>query len=205
MSVGERPRGGPSLAERGSELLAQIEELTPAAPGSAQPAVVQAHNSTVQKHNSMVQAHRPVAQPPASLPLPGSHDDLIPLALSARQRAYAPYSSYQVGAAVRTADGRVFLGANVENASYGLAICAERAAVVGAVLAGARELVAVAVATQSSPPVAPCGMCRQTLAEFSRDLVVLLVNERGEEVRTTLDELLPLAFRSDDLAAVPAR
>ena len=132
-------------------------------------------------------------------------NQLLDAALAARLNSYSPFSQFPVGAALLTIDGSVYSGCNVENSSYGLTICAERVAVVGAVLAGARELAAVAVATQSSPPVAPCGMCRQTLAEFSRDLVVLLVNERGEEVRTTLDELLPLAFRSDDLAATPAR
>jgi cytidine deaminase len=129
-----------------------------------------------------------------------SEDELVRLALEARAHAYAPYSGFAVGAAVRTRDGRVFTGANVENASYGLSICAERSAVAAAVNAGARELAAVAVATSTSPPAAPCGMCRQTLAEFARDLPIALANDKGEVVHTTLGELLPRAFRGEDLA-----
>ncbi|MSP59355.1 MAG: cytidine deaminase [Myxococcales bacterium] len=126
-------------------------------------------------------------------------EELIRLALVARALAYAPYSGYQVGAALRTRDGRVFTGANVENASYGLSVCAERGAVIAAVLAGARDIAAIAVATASSPPAGPCGMCRQTLAEFSRDLAITMVNDRGEVAHATIDELLPRAFRGDAL------
>ncbi|MBI4509263.1 MAG: cytidine deaminase [Deltaproteobacteria bacterium] len=129
-------------------------------------------------------------------------DDLIARASAARTRAYAPYSKYHVGAAV-LAEGDVFDGANVENASYGLAICAERTAVCRAVLEGIREIDTVAVVTESSPPASPCGMCLQTLAEFSRDskpLRVLLANLRGERRVLTLAELLPHAFRPEDLA-----
>ena len=126
-------------------------------------------------------------------------DELVRLALDARERAWAPYSKFRVGAALRTADGRVFTGANVENASYGLCVCAERSAVVTAVSAGAREIVEIAIAAAVSPPAAPCGMCRQTLSEFARDLPITLVNEVGERVSTSLAELLPRAFRGDDL------
>ena len=138
---------------------------------------------------------------PTHSPPPPSSDpaELWRVALDARAHAYAPYSHFRVGAAVRTADGRVFAGSNVENASYGLSVCAERAAVVAAVNAGARELVAVAVATGASPPAGPCGMCRQTLAEFALDLPVTLVNDRGERIDTTLATLLPLAFHGDAL------
>jgi cytidine deaminase len=133
---------------------------------------------------------------------PGARDsELARRALAARQLAYAPYSKYLVGCAV-LAGGEVFAGANVENASYGLACCAERAAVVQAVLAGHRELEAVAVATQSSPPAAPCGMCLQTLSEFTGDpakLRVLLVNADGERRDFTLAELFPQGFRREQL------
>ena len=119
---------------------------------------------------------------------------LVRKARAARRRAYAPYSHFFVGAAVR-AGGRVFDGANVENASYGLTLCAERAAVMAAVLAGARELGGVAVASGTSPPTPPCGMCLQTLAEFAGpDLPVALAGAGGAVVQTTLGELLPRGF-----------
>lgn len=123
-------------------------------------------------------------------------DDLVQAALDARARAYAPYSSYQVGCAL-VADGEVFLGANVENASYGLAICAERNAVARAVLDGKRSIDVVVVATQSSPPAAPCGMCLQTLLEFSPDparVRVILTNPAGERREFTLAALIPHGF-----------
>ncbi|GEJ55670.1 cytidine deaminase [Anaeromyxobacter diazotrophicus] len=119
---------------------------------------------------------------------------LVAKARAARRRAYAPYSRFRVGAAVE-AEGRRFEGANLENASYGLTICAERAAVAAAVLAGARRLTAVAVASGTVPPTPPCGMCLQTLAEFAGpELVVLLAGARGAVVETTLGELLPRGF-----------
>ena len=121
-------------------------------------------------------------------------DRLVGAARAARRRAYAPYSRFRVGAAVR-ARGRVFEGANVENASYGLTLCAERSAVTAAVLAGARRLDEVAVASGTSPPTPPCGMCLQTLAEFAGpELPVLLAGARGAVVETTLGELLPRGF-----------
>ena len=119
---------------------------------------------------------------------------LVAAARAARRRAYAPYSRFRVGAAVR-AGGRIFEGANLENASYGLTLYAERTAVAAAVLAGARRLEAVAIASGTSPPTPPCGMCLQTLAEFAGpDLVVLLAGARGAVVETTLGELLPRGF-----------
>jgi cytidine deaminase len=124
----------------------------------------------------------------------GAEDRLVGAARAARRRAYAPYSRFQVGAAVR-ARGRVFEAANVENASYGLTLCAERSAVTAAVLAGARRLEAVAVASGTSPPTPPCGMCLQTLAEFAGpDLQIFLAGARGAVVETTLGELLPRGF-----------
>ncbi|HTP26194.1 MAG TPA: cytidine deaminase [Anaeromyxobacteraceae bacterium] len=119
---------------------------------------------------------------------------LVRAALAARRRAYAPYSRFQVGAAVR-AGSRIFHGANVENASYGLTLCAERIAITAAIVAGARRLDAIAVASATSPPTPPCGMCLQTMAEFARaDLPVLLANLDGEIVEMTLGELLPRGF-----------
>ena len=126
-------------------------------------------------------------------------DDLIAAALAARDRAYAPYSNYLVGCAV-LAGGEIFTGANVENASYGLALCAERSATAAAINAGHRQLDAVVVATDSSPPAAPCGMCRQTLNEFARgDLRIIVVNPAGERKEFTLAELFPAGFSGDQL------
>jgi cytidine deaminase len=125
----------------------------------------------------------------------GAGGGLVRSARAARARAYAPYSGFRVGAAVR-AGGRVFAGANVENGSFGLTVCAERAAVLAAVLAGERSLQAVAVASDTVPPTPPCGMCLQTLAEFAGPgLPVTLSGGRGSRVATTLGELLPRAFR----------
>ena len=93
--------------------------------------------------------------------------DLVALARAAQDRAYAPYSGFRVGAAVRTRSGAIFTGANVENASYGLCVCAERSAILAMVLAGHHDLVELAVATSVTPPASPCGMCRQTLLEFA--------------------------------------
>ncbi len=125
---------------------------------------------------------------------------LIEAARAVRAHAYAPYSRYQVGAAVEGDSGRIYAGANVENASYGLALCAERSAVAAAIAAGEKRIRAVAVVTATSPPAAPCGMCRQVLAEFAADdLPVALVNDAGEREDTTLGQLLPHAFRRGDL------
>jgi cytidine deaminase len=119
---------------------------------------------------------------------------LVAAARRARAKAHAPYSRFQVGAAV-LAGGAVHAGCNVENASYGLTVCAERNAVAAAVLAGARRLEAVVVVSGTSPPTPPCGMCLQTLAEFGvASLPVILVGTRGARDQTTLGALLPRAF-----------
>lgn len=126
--------------------------------------------------------------------------ELVDAATRVRIHAHAPYSRYHVGAAVRAASGKVYAGANVENASYGLCLCAERSAVAAAVAAGEKSVIAVAVITASAPPAAPCGMCRQVLAEFAADdLPIRLVNDRGQQQQTTLGALLPHAFRRNDL------
>ena len=118
-------------------------------------------------------------------------------AKAAQARAYAPYSKFKVGAAVRMS-GQIFDGVNVENASYPVCVCAERNAIAAAVNAGARGLEAVAVCTDASPPSAPCGACRQVLVEFAADpaaVTVVAVNPRGERRSWTLAELLPDGFR----------
>lgn len=125
-----------------------------------------------------------------------SDETLLDAADAAREHAYAPYSGFRVGAAIEAADGRVFRGCNVENASYGMTICAERAAVAAAVAAGARDLVRVCITTEASRAVAPCGACRQVLAEFG--LRMRVVSRAGEHVaHWRLDELLPAQFAFD--------
>ncbi len=125
-------------------------------------------------------------------------DRLVEAATLVRARAWAPYSGFAVGAAVLDADGCVHVGCNVENASYGLSVCAERHAVAAAVAAGAEVLSAAAVLTDSSPPASPCGACRQVLAEFG-DFPIVLVNLAGERRVTSVGELLPNAFGPDTL------
>jgi len=125
-------------------------------------------------------------------------DPLVTAARAAQQQAYAPYSRFRVGAALEADDGRVFVGCNVENASYGLTICAERAAVCAAVSAGARRLRRAVVATDIDPPAAPCGACRQVMSEFGADLSVTAVGP-GQSVSWTMRELLPAAFGPEQL------
>jgi len=123
-------------------------------------------------------------------------DRLIEAARAAQQHAHCPYSHYRVGAALETADGAVFVGSNVENASFGLTICAERSAVFTAVSAGARKFRRIVVATDSEPPGPPCGACRQVLAEFGSELEVESVGPTQSR-RWTIRELLPDAFTGE--------
>lgn len=120
--------------------------------------------------------------------------ELVEAAARVRERAHAPYSRFLVGAALRGKSGRIYVGCNVENSSYGLSMCAERAAVFTAVAAGETEFVSLAVVSQSSPASAPCGACRQVLSEFAADLEIILVGPDGAQEITGLAELLPRAF-----------
>ena len=125
--------------------------------------------------------------------------ELIKAANVVRGKAYAPYSNYNVGAALLTKTGKVYLGVNVENAAYPDTICAERSAVVSAVSSGERDFEAIAVATRNGGT--PCGSCRQVLAEFGLDIEVLLVDESGNLVQhNTVRDLLPGAFQPQDLS-----
>jgi len=127
-------------------------------------------------------------------------DTLFETASTYRERAYAPYSHFQVGAGALFEDGSVYGGANMENSSYGLSVCAERNAIGKAVNEGRRKLVALAIVVDSREPCPPCGMCRQVIAEFATpDLPVRMRNLKGEEGRYTLGELLPHAFTKDFL------
>lgn len=125
-------------------------------------------------------------------------DQLKNAALDARSWAYAPYSKYDVGAALMTTSGKIYDGVNIENASYSATVCAERVAVFKAVSEGERQFIAIAVATSNAG--SPCGVCRQVLAEFGLQTIILLVNKDGDLVReTSVTELLPEAFRSEHL------
>ena len=129
-------------------------------------------------------------------------DVLLGLALTAQRRARAPYSKFGVGAAVLGGSGAVFAGCNVESASYGATICAERSAVVGAVVGGEREIRACVVVTATAEPSSPCGMCRQLLREFGTELLVFAASSVSDSVYAAqLGDLLPLSFGPDNLTA----
>ena len=123
---------------------------------------------------------------------------LVDLAREARRRAHVPYSKYQVGAALRTRSGRLFTGCNIENAAYPVTICAERVAYFKAISEGEHDFEVIAVVTANGG--SPCGSCRQVMAEFGLDTVVLIADEQGNLLQeTTVAGLLPLAFTPDHL------
>lgn len=122
-------------------------------------------------------------------------DKLISAALDARLKAYAPYSGFRVGAALLTEDGRVFTGGNIENISFGLTMCAERVAIGCAIQSGATKLSRLAIAADSTEPVVPCGACRQVLAEFNPDLLILSSTMTGSTQEFELASLLPLSHQ----------
>lgn len=126
-------------------------------------------------------------------------DRLVVTAMDVRGRAYAPYSGYHVGAAVLTASGRVFGGCNVENASYGLSLCAERGALSAAVAAGHSSFEAIAIVADSI--ASPCGACRQFMVEFNPEMAVILADAHGNRKLTRARDLLPDFFGPDDLKA----
>lgn len=131
--------------------------------------------------------------PPAQQ-LPVDAQQLIAAAVRAKQKALAPYSKFHVGAAIVTADGKLFDGCNIESSSYGLTCCAERVAIFKALSEGARDFVSMAVAADTDEFTTPCGACRQVLWDYARDLHIILVNLAGATRELELKDLLPEAF-----------
>lgn len=130
--------------------------------------------------------------------LTSSERELLGMARAALKNAYAPYSRYRVGACIEARDGARYAGCNVENASFGLTLCAERGAVMAAVAAGAHDFVRIAICSEGSMPW-PCGACRQVLREFAPDIEVLVEDGQGNVRRAGLGEMLPLSFGPDSL------
>ena len=121
-------------------------------------------------------------------------NELIEKAKRARLKAYAPYSNFKVGAALLTKTGKVYTGANVENSTFGLTVCAERVAVFKAVNRGDKDFIKIVVVADKDTPITPCGACRQVLSEFVKDLIIVCANLQGKKERYSLKELLPEAF-----------
>ncbi len=122
--------------------------------------------------------------------------ELLEAAKAVRERAYCPYSNFQVGSAILTTDGAIFVGCNIENRTFGLTVCAERVAVLSAVAQGKRQLAAVVAMTDTEPPSPPCGQCLEVMTEFGTpDLPVLLANIQGDSTEYRLSDLLPHPFK----------
>jgi len=126
--------------------------------------------------------------------------ELVKLAIAAREKAYVPYSKFKVGAAIEMEDGSVFTGCNIENASYGATNCAERTAIFKAVSEGHSIMKKIAIVGDMSTYTAPCGICRQVIAEFAaKDIEIVLIKNQDEYIVKTLEEILPGAFTKEDL------
>ncbi len=124
---------------------------------------------------------------------------LIKIAEKARKKAYTPYSKFKVGAAVLSVDGKIFTGCNIENASFGLAVCAERVAIFKAISEGSTKFEAIAVIGDTNKPCSPCGACRQVISEFGEDIPLIMANLKGDVKIKKIKELLPEAFGKSDL------
>ena len=127
-------------------------------------------------------------------PYTGGYDDLIEQAKEAMKNAYAPYSGFKVGAALLSCSGKVYSAGNIENAASGAGVCAERAVLSLAIACGERDFEAIAIAGNANEPVSPCGICRQSLMEFGKDILVIMSNLKGDAVTATISDLLPKAF-----------
>lgn len=125
--------------------------------------------------------------------------ELVKLAMSAKEKAYAPYSNFRVGAALLCKDGEIYTGCNIENVSFGGTNCAERTALFKAISEGNKNFVKIAIISDSANYTYPCGICRQVLAEFNPNLNVIVANNKGEFKEHILSELLPYSFTNDDL------
>lgn len=126
-------------------------------------------------------------------------EKMIKKAKEVRKNAYVPYSNFPLGASLLTSKGKIFTGANIENASYSLTICAERVAIFKAVSAGYHDFEALIIYGGKNKTITPCGACRQVITEFSRDIEVIMVNENGKEYKKTGAELLPGSFSQGDM------
>jgi cytidine deaminase len=130
---------------------------------------------------------------------PGAPDELREAAIAAMRRAYAPYSQFRVGAALRATDGTVYAGCNVENSSFPAGMCAERNALGAAIQAGRQEFTAIVIVTEADAPTPPCGICRQALIEFAPALAITSVGSLGQVATWNLAELLPAPFTGQSL------
>jgi cytidine deaminase len=124
---------------------------------------------------------------------------LIKEAEKARKRAYTPYSKFKVGAAVLSSDGKIFSGCNIENASFGMSVCAERVAIFKAISEGSTKFKAIAVIGDTDKPCSPCGACRQVISEFGEEILLIMANLKGDVKIKKIGELLPEAFGKKDL------
>jgi len=126
-------------------------------------------------------------------------NEVINKAIEAMENAYAPYSKFKVGAALLTKSGKIYTGCNIENSSYGASVCAERVAIFKAVSEGEHDFELLVVATKTEEPSPPCGICRQVISEFSNDLPIMLVNDKGSIIETNINKLLPFPFLKERL------
>jgi cytidine deaminase (EC 3.5.4.5) len=126
-------------------------------------------------------------------------NEVIKQAIEAMENAYAPYSKFKVGAALLTKSGKIYTGCNIENSSYGASVCAERVAIFKAVSEGEHDFELLVVATKTEEPSPPCGICRQVISEFSNDLPIILVNDKGSIIETNINKLLPFPFLKEKL------